>query len=79
MVWGRESSNESCKISNSLEYIPPTADALLNHLKRSILQFNVWVNCVERYVPRLNPSTVLEIIDVHAKIRSGGIAVLQFS
>lgn len=34
------------KMNRNIENIPPTSDALLQHLKRKIYQCNIWKNCL---------------------------------
>ena len=36
------------QMSRKIEHIPPTADALLQHLKRAMFQCNVWRNCLTK-------------------------------
>jgi len=52
--WTRQGASSSRNIIEQSS-IAPTADALLNHLKKTMLQCHVWVNCLQLFVPRLDP------------------------
>lgn len=55
-----ETVNEARRIlftqqSRSIEHIPPTSNALFQHLKRAILQCYMWTNCLRKDFTRLDP------------------------
>ena len=42
------------KKKRTLENIPPTEDALVQHLKRSMLQANIWTSCLMLQLPEID-------------------------
>ena len=41
--------------NRAIENIPPTSDALLQHVKRASLQAHLWISCLSNDVPQYNP------------------------
>ena len=51
------------KKRRTLKNIPPTEDALVQHLKRSMLQANIWTSCLRLQLPEIDFSKWGWIVD----------------